>query len=57
MEDIEDSEVDDAECNGLSFGLALAVDREDSMDVTVLWRRYLSGLAVVVEAIVNGIRW
>lgn len=54
MDDMDESEVDDAECDGLSYGEAAAVDGYESVvDVVVLWRRMPSGLAVV-EAMVHG---
>lgn len=48
IDDIEDNEVDEAECVGVSLGDAAAVEGEDSAAVEiVLRRRDLSGLAVV----------
>lgn len=48
IDDIDDSEVDDAECTGVSLGDPAAVDGEESagVEMTVLRRRDLAGLAV-----------
>lgn len=54
IDDMEDNDVDEAECVGVSVGDAAAVDGAESatVDVTVLRRRDLSDLAVV-EAMLN----
>lgn len=48
-EDIDDNEVEEGDCLGVSFGEPLAVDGEDSfvVEVTVLLRRSRLGSAVV----------